>query len=405
MRPRHVAILGAGIMGCSAALFLARRGHRVSLFDKADAPFSGASRWNEGKIHLGFLYSADPSLKSAREVLPGGLLFAPLLEELTGLLPRSVMTSEDDLYLCHSQSVVAPDAMLDYAQRVAQLVRQHPDAMRYLVDVTDCRVEELTAKELARLSGSPEIVAGLRVPERSVSTTWVADGFLSAVAAEPNIQQHMNWRVTGVRAVDPGNTAGAWRVDGNDEVSPPFDCVINALWEGKIAVDRSAGIEPDGDWSHRYRLSLFLRTREEVEAPSAVIAAGPFGDVKNYNKRDFYLSWYPAGLMLDSREVSPPDPPPLDEAGERERSDRVLESLIPYLPAVEQIAQQAQYSQLRGGWVFAAGSGKLSDPKSTLHRRADFGISRLGSYLTVDTGKYSIAPWLAKKLVPVVEAI
>lgn len=391
-------------MGCSAALFLARRGHRVSLFDKADAPFSGASRWNEGKIHLGFLYSADPSLKSAREVLPGGLLFGPLVEELTGQSLQPLMTSEDDLYLCHAQSVVTPDAMLDYGQRVAQLVREHPDAGRYLVDVADCRVEALSARELAHCSGSPEIVAGLRAPERSVATNQVADGFLAAVAAEPNIQQHMNWRVTGVHPVDPGDSAGAWRVEGDDGVSPPFDCVINALWEGKIAVDRSAGIEPAGDWSNRYRLSLFLRTREPVEAPSAVIAVGPFGDVKNYNRRDFYLSWYPAGLMLDSREVSPPEPPPLDEAGERERSARVLESLVPYLPGVAQIAQQAEFSQLRGGWVFAAGSGKLSDPKSTLHRRADFGIHQLGAYLTVDTGKYSIAPWLAKKLVPVVEA-
>ena len=127
-------------MGCAVAIFLARRGHQVSLFDKAQQPFSGASRWNEGKIHLGFLYSADPSLNSAREVLSGGLLFAPLVEELTGCALSSAMTAEDDIYLCHAQSVVDPDALFNYAQRVAQLVREHPDARRYLVDVSNCRV-------------------------------------------------------------------------------------------------------------------------------------------------------------------------------------------------------------------------------------------------------------------------
>lgn len=51
-----------------------------------------------------------------------------------------------------------------------------------------------------------------------------------------------------------------------------------------------------------------------------------------------------------------------------------------------------------GGWVFAAGRGLLSDPGASLHRRADFGIFRRGSYVSVDTGKYAWAPWLAKTL-------
>jgi glycine/D-amino acid oxidase-like deaminating enzyme len=38
---KTVAVLGAGIMGSATALFLARRGVRVTLFDQAGAPFSG----------------------------------------------------------------------------------------------------------------------------------------------------------------------------------------------------------------------------------------------------------------------------------------------------------------------------------------------------------------------------
>ena len=62
----QVAVLGAGIMGSSAALLLSRRGAAVTLFDAQQRPLAGASRWNEGKIHLGFLYSADPSLRTAQ---------------------------------------------------------------------------------------------------------------------------------------------------------------------------------------------------------------------------------------------------------------------------------------------------------------------------------------------------
>jgi hypothetical protein len=48
--------------------------------------------------------------------------------------------------------------------------------------------------------------------------------------------------------------------------------------------------------------------------------------------------------------------------------------------------------------VFAAGSGSLADPHATLHRRDKFGVRRRGTYYSVDTGKYSTAPWLAQQL-------
>jgi D-amino-acid dehydrogenase len=37
---KRVAVLGAGVMGASTALYLARRGFAVTLIDAADAPLS-----------------------------------------------------------------------------------------------------------------------------------------------------------------------------------------------------------------------------------------------------------------------------------------------------------------------------------------------------------------------------
>ena len=102
----RVAVLGAGIMGVSTALLLARRGVSVVLMDAETAPLRRASRWNEGKIHLGFLYAGDPSLETARRVLPGGLAFKPMVESLTGTSLAPVITSHDDTYLVHRDSVV-----------------------------------------------------------------------------------------------------------------------------------------------------------------------------------------------------------------------------------------------------------------------------------------------------------
>lgn len=395
-RPR-VAILGAGIMGCSVALFLARRGADVSLFDAADRPFTSASRWNEGKIHLGYLYSADPSLRTADHVLPGGLHFRPLVEELLDSSLASVITAEDDIYLCHRQSVVSPGAMRTYMQQVSQRVRAHADAPRYLADVSGCQTHQLTVAELDALTSSPDIVAGFRVPERSVETTWIADHFVAAVAAEKRIEPCMNTRITAVRPLAE-STDGPWRVETSVGAFAPYDYVVNALWQGRLAIDQTAGLPPAGVWSNRYRQSLFLRSAKEVTAPCVVIATGPFGDIKNYNRRDFYLSWYRDGLRADSSAVAPPDIDSFPMANPRQLSASILDHLEALLPWVAGIREQAERMSIEGGWVFAAGRGALSDPASTLHRRSDYGVVRLGGYISVDTGKYSTAPWVARKL-------
>jgi len=395
-RPR-IAVLGAGIMGCSVGLHLARRGAAVSLFDAAERPFAAASRWNEGKIHLGYLYGADGTLRTAGQLLPGGLLFRPLVEELIGTSLGPAITAMEDLYLCHSRSVVQAEAMGAYVARVTDLVREHPDAAHYLADASACRSWRLGAAELALVSDSPDIVAGFRVPERSVETNWIADRFIEAVAAEPLITCHMRSRVFAAQPVGEFE-GGPWRVDTSAGRFEPFDYVINALWEGRMAIDQTAGVRPARQWSNRYRQSLFLRTRRTIETPCAVIATGPFGDIKNYNGRDFYLSWYPDGLRIESSAIEPPGLASVEMPEPAALSEAILDHLQALLPWVSQIRDDVESCRVGGGWVFAAGRGQLSDPSSSLHQRADFGVTRRGRYFSVDTGKYSTAPWIARSL-------
>lgn len=395
---KRIAVLGAGVMGCSTALFLARRGMAVTLFDSAEAPFSAASRWNEGKIHLGFLYSGDPSLRTAAHVAASSLHFRPLVEELLDCRIDAAVTAGDEVYLCHRDSVVSVEAMGDYFRRVAALVREHPEAKSYLTNVSNCQTHRLTGVELSAITNSTAIVAGFHAPERSVSTTWIADRFVAAVAAENRIEARMETRVVEVRPEHAGDTEGRWRVvatGGDDEA---FDVVINVLWQGRPAIDATAGLKPAGVWSNRYCLSLFARTVEPVDIPCVVIATGPFGDIKNYNDRDFYMSWYQDGLRVDSAALSPPDPPPLDELERSRLCNSILDHLQAIVPGVARTRSRIEHMSLEGGWVFAAGGGLLSDPRATLHRRSDFGITQLGSYFSVDTGKYAAAPWLAHRL-------
>lgn len=391
----RIAVLGAGIMGCSLALYLARRGAQVTLFDMAAQPCTAASRWNEGKIHLGYLYSADPSLRTAVHLLQGALLFRPLVEDLLSTSLDPVITQGDDFYLCHRQSVVSPDAMASYMQQVDAQVRAHPDARHYLANASQAHTWRLTATELNTLTDSPDILAGFRVPERSVQTTWIADRFAAAVAAEPRIEVRMNTRVTAAHPLTE-NLEGAWQVETLEGRAGHYDKVVNALWQGRMEIDATAGLPPVGVWTNRYRQSLFLRTREPVTTPCVIVATGPFGDIKNYNDRDFYLSWYPDGLRTESSTVTPPDFSSLEMPAHSLLKASIFEHLEALLPWVARLRENDERIDIEGGWVFATGSGQLSNPAATLHRRSEYGVVHRGGYISVDTGKYSTAPWVAR---------
>lgn len=393
---RSVAILGAGIMGCSTALYLARAGIGVTLFDQAPNPFRGASRWNEGKIHLGFLYAGDPSFRTADRVLPGGLSFKPLVEELIGSELRNC-TRDDDIYLVHQDSVSGVEATRSYFERLCLRISEYDDTRHYLTNLTDSRTAQLSDSELSDVACSDDIVAGFRVPERSVSTNWLADQFVEALAGTPEIALRMNSRVTALRHTGSGKRKQILVCLENGN-SQDFDTVVNCMWEGRAAGDQSLGMNVPHPISHRYRVSLFVKTDQPVRCPSAVICTGPFGDVKNYTDQEFYLSWYQTGLLAEGNEVHPPVV--LSRSGE-DRSrlvDKTFDALSSYLVGVGPIRNRAADIRVEGGWVFAQGDGDLGNPRSSLHRRDRVGITSVDNYYSVDTGKYSIAPWLARNV-------
>lgn len=392
------------MMGSCAALMLARLGFAVTLIDAAQQPMAGASRWNEGKIHLGYLYNADPSLASARHVLSQSLTFRPLIEQYLGVSIQTLISQTDDVYLCHRDSVVDPGIMGDRFLAVDEMVRNHPQANSYLVDVSDAHSRRLSDEELSSITNAPDILAGFKVPERSVSTIAIAELMVAALKRESGVIQLVNTKVSGLRSMH-ANHQGPWVVETMNGEIGSFDFVVNALWEGKLSIDNQLGLMPRSVWSHRYRRALFVHTSEPVEQPCVVIATGPFGDVKNYNGRDFYLSWYPRGLAAYGTEIAPPDIEELS-VGDRERlANDVFDTLQQFLPGVKNIRDKAKSVQVGGGWVYAAGQGRLCDPSSSLHRRSDYGVVESGRYFSVDTGKYASAPFLAQLLTKRIEQL
>ena len=398
----RIAVLGGGILGSCTALELARRGRRVTLVDGADDIMQGASRWNEGKIHLGFVYAGDPSMETARRLIPSGLAFAGLLRRLLERDLDDFVTPEDEIFLVHRTSVVDVASFEAYADRTAALVRHaasRPDAS-YLSDVTAARVRRLSTTELADVVCSDDVLAGYQVPERSISTVPIADLLRRRVLDAPSIEVRTRTWITGARRRPDGRLDVMTQGDQGPRPldAGPFDLVINALWEGRLAVDASLGVHPPAPWSHRFRAGLFGRA-PELAIPSAVLCVGPFGDIKRYADGRVYLSWYRAGLLAEGSGIEPPRSRARLTPSVRDRvRDETLDALSQFFPGLLALRDATAVLTTHGGWVYALGQGSLADPGSGLHRRDRVELTTDRGYISVDTAKYGQGPLLARQL-------
>src|SRR4051812_30823591 len=83
------------MLGSTLSILLARKGAHVTLFDAAPRPMSRAGRWNEGKIHLGYIYAGDRTLNTARKLIPAGMAFRPIVEDIIECSAESHLTRTD----------------------------------------------------------------------------------------------------------------------------------------------------------------------------------------------------------------------------------------------------------------------------------------------------------------------
>lgn len=65
----RIAVIGAGLFGCTAAIHAARAGHEVHLFEKSGQILGAASAVNQQRVHAGFHYPRSP--RTIRECQAG----------------------------------------------------------------------------------------------------------------------------------------------------------------------------------------------------------------------------------------------------------------------------------------------------------------------------------------------
>ncbi len=395
----RVAVLGAGLQGACVAMELASAGIRVDLYDKNDRAVTQASAQNEGKIHLGYVYANDRSLRTARTMIAGALAFAPLMRRWVGDAIDAVPVSAPFQYAVHADSLLsAADVELHLRQSHALAVEAgggaQPDYFGSDYRVPPARISDA---ELDAQFDRRHVAAVYATREIAVDPEALAAVVRARLAGDPKIRCRLRAHVHGAFPADDGVTV-EFETSG-ERVRERYDHVVNTLWDGRLAIDLTAGLRPARAWL--YRVKHYVRLRAPALAarvPSATIVLGGFGDVAAYGGGDFYLSWYPAGMRGASSELIPPAwPLVLDEPASHGVRREIVASLGRIVRALAAVTPDAvESADLRAGIIFAWGRSDIDDPASGLHQRYAIGPRSRGRYHTVDTGKLTMAPLFGK---------
>ncbi len=393
----RVGILGGGMQGCCCALALAERGVDVTLFDRNEQLLSRAAVANEGKIHLGYMYANDPSHSTARMMAIGALAFAPFLARHLDIDARSLNVSEPAAYVVHRDSQQSAGKIGEYLGAVHGMIAAASADRReaYFGRDLSAPPRPWSPAERDAVFDGDIATAVFDTPEIAINPVAVAEALRERIHSDPRIDIRLGHEVVAAEGVDRP-------VVITKDVGEPgrhrFDHVVNALWDGRLAVDKTLGLKPRRPWLHRLKYGVSFYLPSEVRRPpSTTVVSGPFGEVVSYADGLIYLTWYPVCLTDMSSDITPPDWPtyPADPL----RSSLVggtLSAMAKFVLALRGLAAEDLIDvTVKGGAIVAWGETDIYDPCSELHRRYEIGVTSSRGFHSVDPGKLTMAPYFA----------
>jgi hypothetical protein len=351
---------------------------------------------------LGLVYANEPALHTAKTLMVGAFHFSNLLKRWCDLGDLHHHLSTPFIYGLHTQSMLLEAAIDAHFCQIERLYRDLRSSTRlnYLDLPGDFVFEKLTPHQTGKIFALDRITTAYRTIEHAIDTAWVAEKLREAVVNQPKITWWGNTKVEQAARLENGQI-GITLQTKVEMMTLPYDRVINCLWEGRLQLDASLGIYPARPWLHRFKLGIYLQfCRAYPEIPSTTLMLGSFGDVVNFQDRKIYCSWYPDCMVGMSQELSPPNwQATLTSEKLEDIFQRSMVQLTAIHPVLQQITPEAILDKkICGGEIFAWGKTDIDDITSELHHRYQIGIHSIDNYHSIDTGKYTTAPYFAMKV-------
>lgn len=398
-KSKKIAILGAGGLGACIALELASRGYQIDLYEEHSEPIKKASFVNEGKIHLGFIYAMDRDFHTSREMIIGALHFLNHLRRWIDVNPEEVI-STPFYYLVHKGSLMNGDQLLVHYKKCIDFFEQAKNQFQLdylgIYDRIDAR--RLGKHEFGAIA-DPEYIQDVFVTtEHSVEPRAIAHKLAEQLHANPSINLILNTKVTSVARKGVKLEVSSQR-EGRTHRELYTD-VVNSSWNSLLQIDQTMGIAPLYSWSFRYKFgNKILVPFRSNDFYSCTMVQGPYGDAVNFKEKGGFFSWYPIGRTGWSEQVQPPDWDSMYSVEERyEIFSRSFAELAKRIPSLQGLNYKPENVNPSGGVIFALGNTDVDQEESKLHTRHEVGIRSFDGYHSVNTGKYTLIPYLAVKV-------
>jgi glycine/D-amino acid oxidase-like deaminating enzyme len=394
----RVGVLGGGLQGCCAALALADRGVHVTLFDRNNALVTKAGAANEGKIHLGYMYAGDPSLRTAKMMMRGALAFEPFLKRYLPSAPCALETSAATAYVVHRDAQLPPEQIAHYLDEVHNLIAEVAGGARSNYFGMDLQrpLRRWSAAERDANLNVDLVIDAYETSEVAINPSALADALRRCISAHPLIETRLGCEM--VHAVEEPSGMRVVGRNGHGLVQERFDQIVNALWDGRLALNEAVGMRTERAWIHRLKYGVAFRLPKGAEIPqSLTFVLGPFGEVVSYGNGLTYLTWYPTCLRAISMETTPPNW--ANFPGEPLRSEVLTGTLKAMAEIVFALRglnpERLPEAVVKGGAIVAWGSTDIYDRHSELHQRYEIGVTSKGRFHSVDPGKLTMAPYFA----------
>ena len=406
---KRVAVLGAGIQGCVMALMFRRHGYDVVVIDKMGSIMQRASAAGEGKIHMGFVYNKDLTMKTAVHMMKSALRFSSYLDYVVGeQIPWAELKSEAFSYLIPYSSLVSPSEFESYSAQLEQIYKKILSSNpgdSYLGSRPDKIIERIP---LTRYVNSSFFEAMYTSEEYAIEPNKLKKLMENALISN-GVKLAMKREISGVQKNYNATSLGDYQVLTNTGTHD-FDFIVNCLWEGRHAIDKTMDLPFNSGNNVRFKFGLKFSFMEEyAHFPSFTIVNGPFGDFVRYDKgvSDMYFSYYPSALIgMTNNETAMMEWDGL--ASGIVPNDVFSQQLEAHWKGFQKFfpLSKAYFDnpKLGGGYILGNGKTGITDPNSELHERSDYPFMVDQGYISVSTQKLTSAPYnaylLEKELFP-----
>ena len=391
---KKALVLGGGIQGCCIALMLRKHGYDVKIVDKSKDIFNRASLNQEGKVHMGFIYGLDASLKTGKKLLLDALYFAPYLEYLLGKKVNwEKLKSSNFNYLVAKDSMLSPDEVDAYFQTLETIYRQYleDEKLTYLGK----RPKTIFKKISLPPQVNPDFFQACFATEEVALCPENLKDIIKEKIQSSNISLCLNQCVTSAKRTPQGFMVET-NLENGDVGQFESDLVFNCLSEGKMILDKQMGLPVEKGINLRFKYAIITKSHVSLNGlNSFTIIQGPYGDFVQYpQSNETYFCWYPSSLkgMVVDQSI----PTSWEEACDGKIPQTVRQKLVnenfKHFQRLIPTLSDFQVLSIKGGVIVAKGRQDIHHLDSKLHERNESPITQNDGYYSINTGKFTSAP-------------